>query len=616
MEIKRETERKRSPQTGDAPTHLHDSSREIPERYQGESNEEYLQRACQLGQTEKALLEINERLRSVVETAYDPIIGADRFGNIMMWNSAAARVFGYSAEEVMNRPVTILMPERFVPIHEFSMQRAVAVGRLFYARHVREVFGLKKDGTEFPMEISLSATMTQEGMVFTAIVRDITERKRREEELRRANEELESRVAERTAELVKSNEDLKQEIRERKRVEEMLRTSEQLYHTLVEEVPDVIFVLNDEGRFTYLNAQAEELLRRPLREILDTPLALHVVPDQREKIDTIFQLNPDSIWDEEIRLLDADGEMRFARIRCKALGKDRNGDSSYEGVMRDITRRRRLEEQLQESREQLLEKIRIIDDLYAHIVESRKAKAIVQHTAEVAHELRQPLTIIGGFARRIDRQLSQCKLRSDEGKADAVQIICNEVRRLERILNTLLDFTRRESVSQQMVNPHDIINKVITFYEGAFEEKDLKTNFRLRSEVGNIFVDPDRFEQVVRNLVANAIDASPHGETLYIETGISVPSSKALEAAALEWDRYFEMKVRNCGPAIKEEDMQKIFSPFFTTKHYGTGIGLTAAKKIVEAHNGSISVQSDDSGTTFTVWLPLPQNKSAARQFG
>ncbi len=610
MEDQKESEPKYSPHADENSGSRYHSSREISER-----DEKSSQEFCKMGQTEKDLLETNERLRSVVETAYDPIICTDGFGNIMMWNSAAAQTFGYSAEEVMNRPVTILMPERFVSIHEMAMQRAVAVGRLFYAKHLREVFGLRKDGTEFPIEISLSAGMTQEGMVFTAIVRDITERKQKEEELRRANEELELRVAERTAELVETNKDLRQEIGERERVEQMLRNSEQLYHTLVEEVPDVIFILDNEGRFSYLNAQAEELLRRPIEEILETPLTSHVVPDQREKIESIFRLSPESIWDEEIRLLDSEGETRFARIRCKALGRDRNGDSQYEGVMRDITQRRKLEEQLQESRSQLLEKIRIIDELYAHIVESGKAKAIVQHTAEVAHELRQPLTIIGGFARRIERQLNLCKIRTDEGKADAVRIISAEVQRLERILNNLLDFTRRESVSQELVNPHEIIQKVITFYEGSFQGKDIKLDIQLRGEVGEIFVDPDRFEQVVRNLVDNAIDASLPGETLHIETGVSKPSSKALETAALEWDRYFEMKIRNRGPAIRDEDLQRIFSPFYTTKEYGTGIGLTAAKKIVEAHNGSISVNSDDKGTTFTVWLPLPHNSPATRRF-
>ncbi|MGO9566711.1 MAG: PAS domain S-box protein, partial [Desulfomonilaceae bacterium] len=366
--------------------------------------------AAQIREAERALRESHDRLLSIVETANDPIIGADSLGNVIMWNSAATRTFGYSAEEVMNQPITILMPERFQALHEHAMQRAVAAGSLYYAKRVREVFGRRKDGTEFPVEVSISGWRAQQDMFFTAIVRDISERKRKDEELKEAYEGLELRVAERTAELVKLNENLKQEIKERRLIENMLRDSERLYHALVEEVPDVIFILDDEGRFSYLNTQAEEFLRKPLRDILETPLASYVAPEDREKIESISALRFDTIWDEEIRLLDADGEKKFARIRCKALGNDGKGRIHYEGVMRDITRRRRLEEQLKESREQLLEKIRIIDELYAHIVESGKARAIAEHTAEVAHELRQPLTIIGGFARRMARQLDLCDI--------------------------------------------------------------------------------------------------------------------------------------------------------------------------------------------------------------
>ncbi|HMK37330.1 MAG TPA: PAS domain S-box protein [Desulfomonilaceae bacterium] len=557
------------------------------------------------GQAERALRESNERIRAIVEAANDPIIGADSSGHIVMWNSAATSTFGYSAEEVINQPVNLLMPERFAAVHEPALQRAVESGRLYYSKRVREVFGRRKDGTEFPVEVSISASKNQLGMFFTAIIRDITERKQKDEQLRKANEELESRVAERTAELVHLNENLRQEIKQRERIEEMLRNSELLYHTLVEEVPDVIFVLDKAGRFTYLNAQAQKLLGRPLPELLDTPLVSYVVVEERDKIESIFRLHRDSIWDEEIRLLDADEEMKFARIRCKALGDDGKGDVRFEGVMRDITRRRRLEEQLKESREQLLEKIQIIDDLYAHIVESGKARAIAEHTAEVAHELRQPLTIIGGFARRIARQLNFCNITTDAGQAEAVRIISTEIQRLEKILNTLLDFTRRESVSQQIANPHYVIEKVLNVYQQVLAEKELKLDVTFRREVGEIFVDPERFEQVVRNLISNAIDASPVGETLHIETGVSVPGSRAVETAALESDRYFEMKIRNRGPAITEEDLRRIFSPFSAADRYGTGIGLAVSKKIVEAHDGSISVHTDETGTTFTVWLPL-----------
>ena len=605
-------------QTGDERKQTYDRLMELNKqatRWARDANQGLLTKIAQLEQTEKELLESNERLSSIVESAHDPIIGADSQGRIVRWNSAAARTFGYTEEEVLNQPVSLLMPDRFAALHEAAMQRAVVSGSLYYSKRVREVAGRRKDGSEFPLEVSISAWKTQEGMFFTAIIRDISERKQQDEALRKAYSELELRVAERTAELVELNEDLRQEIKERERVEEMLRTSERLYHALVEEVPDVIFVLNDDGRFTFLNIQAEKLLGRPVREILETPIALYVAPEEREKIQSMIGLDPDDIWDEEIRLLDSDGEVKFARIRCKALGGGGKDGARYEGVMRDISRRKRLEEQLKESREQLLEKIRIIDELYAHIVESGKARAIAEHAAEVAHELRQPLTIIGGFARRIARQLDSCDFKSTAGQAASVQIISSEIQRLERILNTLLDFTRRETVSPRMANPVQIIERICNLYQPILAEKELKLDLSLRGEVQEISVDPERFEQVVRNLISNAVDASPVGETIHVEARISIPSLKALETAVLESKGYFEIKVRNHGLIIKDEDLQRIFSPFFTTKHHGTGIGLTVTKKIVEAHNGSISVHSDEGGTTFTVWLPLSQHESVLTRF-
>lgn len=488
-------------QRGEDCDQIQESDQQANVNLTGVSNRLFSQ-AAQIKEAERALLESHERLLSIVETANDSIIGADSIGNVIMWNSAASRMFGYSAEEVMNQPITMLMPERFQALHEHAMQRAVAVGSLYHAKRVREVFGRRKDGTEFPVEVSISGWRTRQGMFFTGIVRDISERKRKDEELKEAYEGLELRVAERTAELVTLNENLKQEINERRLVEKMLTDSERLYHTLVEEVPDVIFILDEEGRFSYLNIQAEEFLRKPLRDILETPLVSYVAPEEREKIESISALRFDSIWDEEIRLLDADGEKKFARIRCKALGNDGKGKIHYEGVMRDITRRRRLEEQLKESREQLLEKIRIIDELYAHIVESGKARAIAEHTAEVAHELRQPLTIIGGFARRMARQLDLCDINRVRGQAEAVGIISSEIRRLEKILNSLIDYTRPESVSRQMADPNHIIEKVLNLYKEVIEEKNLRLDVVLRSAVGAIFVDPGRFEQVVRNLIS------------------------------------------------------------------------------------------------------------------
>ncbi|MEJ2717854.1 MAG: ATP-binding protein [Deltaproteobacteria bacterium] len=444
-----------------------------------------------------------------------------------------------------------------------------------------------------------------------AVVRSIAERKRAYAELNKAHAELEKRVQERTAELVTVNEDLKREIAERKRVEEWLRDSERRYRSLVDEVPDIIFILDREGRFTYVNTQIEALLGCAVKDILETPLGNYVAADDRHKIDELKAMTVDSIWDEEVGLVDVKGTLKFARIRCKAALEAESNLLRFEGVMRDITRRRVLEEQLRASREQLLEKIRIIDDLYAHIVESGKARAITDHTAEVAHELRQPLAIIGGFVRRLVRHLESSEGGINEGRKEIFKIIISEIQRLERILDNLIDFTKRDLLSLERTDPNDVIIRVLSVYEGMLRNKDLNIEASLGEEVGDLLLDPDRFERVIRNLLSNAIEASDRGGTIRIETGVSIPSGKAHDTGELDSENYFEVKIRNRGAVIAPSDLQRVFTPFYTTKRHGTGTGLPLTKKIVEDHGGSISVHSDEEETVFTVWLPIKTQELA-----
>jgi PAS domain S-box-containing protein len=413
-------------------------------------------------------------------------------------------------------------------------------------------------------------------------------------------DELEREVQAKTA-------DLQRELAGRKRMEQWLGDSERRYRTLVEEVPDVIFILDQEGRFAYVNTQVEKFLNYPVRQILETPLSQYVVPGDRDKVERMLKMASQTIWDEEVGVLDSRGNKKFARIRCTAVAVEDKGSVRLEGVMRDITRRRHLEGELKASREELLEKIKIIDDLYEHIVQSGKSKAIADHTAEVAHELRQPLAIIGGFARRMARQFDQCGIDEDTGQRESCNVMISEIQRLEGILKSLIDFTRHESIRLEKMDPNEVIERVTQVYHGRMEERGLKFQVSLGKEVGEIPLDPSRFEQVVRNIISNAIEASPNGEVIRVETGVFIPSGKAQETGGLESESYFEMKISNYGNVIPPDDLEKLFNPFFTTKNYGTGIGLTLSKKIVEEHHGSISVKSDSEGTVFTVWLPLHQ---------
>ncbi len=145
---------------------------------------------------EDYLLESERRFRSVVQTAKDAIILADGKGNIIAWNPAAQTIFGYREEDVLGQPLTMVMPERYRDAHRQGMARLAAGGEAHVIGTTVELHGLRKDGSEFPLELSIGTWQATEGTFYSGIIRDITERKRAEEERERLLRELQSAMAE------------------------------------------------------------------------------------------------------------------------------------------------------------------------------------------------------------------------------------------------------------------------------------------------------------------------------------------------------------------------------------------------------------------------------------
>ena len=331
----------------------------------------------------------------------------------------------------------------------------------------------------------------------------------------------------------------------------------------MEQSPDVIFSLDGQGRFTFVNTQIEKFLGFPVRHVLETPLKDYIAPEDRSRLKNISALEPESIWDEEVAVIDMNGARKYARIRIKVSFNEAEKTLGFEGVMRDRTVRRKLEEELKASRAALVEKIKIIDELYEHIVESGKCKAIEDHTAEVAHELRQPLAIVGGFARRLAKSLEGEEFIDLDRQKQYVNIIISEIQRLERILDRLIEFTRKGNIRAQSINPNDLIEYIIAITESRIVEKKIQLNVNLGTEIGEIPLDPGRFQQLALNLVSNAIEASPEGGVIDLETGVSIPSDKALKIGSLDSGTFFEMKIRNSGPIIPPDVIQKRIQSIF-----------------------------------------------------
>lgn len=264
--------------------------------------------------------------------------------------------------------------------------------------------------------------------------------------------------------------------------------------------------------------------------------------------------------------------------------------------------------ELSKANQLLEEKIRTINVLYEHILQSREAKLIADHTAMVAHELRQPLAIIGGFARRLDKKFACLTEDADQEYWKSIRILVSEVERLEIILGDLIDYVRPTAVRAEKINPNEVIDYVLRINEEMIQAKSVRIDLDLSCDLGEIPLDRHRFEQVIRNLFTNAIEASEVNGTIKIATAISTPSDRVRVMGDFHSESFLQVMVQNSGTPIPADEIERIFNPFFTTKRDGIGLGLTLSKKIVEDHGGSLSVQSNESGTLFTVWLPVSRS--------
>ncbi len=384
-----------------------------------------------------------------------------------------------------------------------------------------------------------------------------------------------------------------------------LTESEHRYWSLVEEIPDVVFDLDSPGRFVFVSPQSETFLGYSSQQMLGKSLSEYVDIEHRCVVDAILALQPKEVLDEEVVIVDARGKRKWIRMRCKSSLDSSGAVIGFEGIMADRTVRKSLEEELKASRKAVLDKMEIIDELRFRRADWERSKAIKEHAAEFAHELKQPLTIIGGFVHRMAKKLGIYQELGPDKQPECYYVIMREVKRLEMMLQDLADFARPESLHLESVDPKNLIEEVVRVNEERLREKDLQVDIDVTEEVGRMFLDPGRFQHVLRNMVTNAIEASPRNEIIGLDIGIFVPGVEARKLQGLDSETYFEMRIRNAGEPIPPEAIQQVFDPFYTTKNQGTGIGLAISKKIIEAHHGTISAQSGQDGTVFTVRIPV-----------
>ncbi|MSS72827.1 MAG: GAF domain-containing protein [Candidatus Latescibacteria bacterium] len=247
--------------------------------------------------------------------------------------------------------------------------------------------------------------------------------------------------------------------------------------------------------------------------------------------------------------------------------------------------------QLGDKIQELEEAYRKLHQAQDDLVRSERLAVIGEMSARMAHEIRNPLATIGGFARAIAR-----KTRPDRVEASA-RVIVEEVERLENLLAETLNFTRPTLLDLKPTALNDLAEAVFGLLKEAIEESHVTVERRLEPDLPSVVIDAAQVKQVLLNLFQNALQAMPDGG--------------ALKVCTHRMNGAVEVIVEDTGVGISPEDINHIFSPFFTTKTSGTGLGLAISRKIISDHAGDIAVTSQPGvGTTVTVRLPLKRNET------
>lgn len=494
--------------------------------------------------------------RAFLESAAEGIVVVDRAGRIVLVNAKTEELFGYHRDELLGQSLEILLPEHLRTAHDAHRAEYFAHPRVRPMGAGLDLVARRKDGTEFPAEISLSFVEREDDILAMGFITDITERKRVEEALTSQAEEL-TRLADAT--LVR----------------------ETFIRNVVESIRDGIVVLDREGRITDWNRAMEERYGISASEVRGLPI---VVVFPTLKAEGFERVLPKILEESKEVALEGfayethDRRLVTVNIKGSPLRTSAGEVTGAVLTLEDVTERVQLERVARQS---------------------EKMAALGTLAAGIAHEINNPIGII---ASRVELMLMEARERglSPELMKD-LQVLEKHAERVARITNGLLSFSRQAPWRLTLVDVNQIVEEALLLVEKQFAKERIVLKKDLAPDLPKIQGSSNQLEQVVVNLLNNAREAMPSGGTLRVSTAIR--PSPFVDDTGIARD--VEIQVGDSGPGISPEIFPRIFDPFFTTKDHGTGLGLSVSYGIVQEHGGSITVENrPGEGTTFIVRLP------------
>jgi PAS domain S-box-containing protein len=503
---------------------------------------------------------------SVLEAIPDALVAVNQQGVIIQVNSQTEALFAYTRGELIGQRIEMLVPERQRGQHQQHRASYHEKPKIRRMGSGLDLYGRRRDGSEFPVEISLSPVGSGDQMLVLSAIRDISDRKRIEAELRRANEELDHR---------KSRE---------------LRDSQDRLALIVDSSEDAIVAKTLDGIITHWNKGAERMYGYTAQEMIGQSITLLCPKDRPDEISGILdqmRRGERVEYFESVRIT-KEGRKLNVSISVSPIHDQEGKVVGASAIARNITAQKRAEDQLRQA---------------------QKMEAVGRLAGGIAHDFNNLLGIVTACTELL-------RGRMDRENMEYVDNIREAADRGASLTRQLLAFSRRQSVEAQVLDLNERLKQVNKLLRPLMGD-DIEVALIARTPTAIVEADPGQLDQIVMNLAVNARDAMPRGGKFILETAVfDFDQSFTQEHPAMAAGRYVMLAISDNGTGMDQATQSRIFEPFFTTKETGkgSGLGLATVYGIVKQNGGHIWVYSEpDRGTTFKIYLPSADHKLGMR---
>jgi two-component system sensor histidine kinase DctS len=545
--------------------------------------------AIERKRSEENLQTNKEGAQQLLEYADEGIYSVDLNGNCTFINPSALRMLGYNDEsQLLGKHIHPLIHHTLADgtpclDKECRVYTSTQSGKVF---HVDDEVLWRADGSSFPVEYRSAPTRVN-GVINGSVVTfsDITQRKQVESELKAAHDQLDQRVKERTRRLEKVNQLLEIEIEDRIKAQEVLNAEREFISTLLDTVGALVCVLDKEGRIVMFNRACEETTGYRFEEVKGKYVwDLFLVEEDIEPVIQVirnlqagqFPNRHENYW------LTRDGEKRMVVWTNTVLLDDDGGVKNIIGTGIDITEKRKIEEK---------EKQRVLE--LAHV---SRLSTMGEMATQIAHELNQPLSAISTYS---DAGLYMLKSLPEENAdlVTALREIKHQAQRSGDIIRGLRNFVSKGELQTSTTDINVLVHSVLNLAMSELRNNKVEVNFSLDEALPLIITEKILIEQVILNLVRNAIDAIAEANSRTRKVHIHTLLNK---------DKMIEVRITDTGPGLNAEQIESIFDTFVTTKPQGIGMGLPISRTIIEAHGGKLFAERQrKNGASFVFTLPL-----------